>query len=113
MTFAIVYRQEVAKLVQFITLDSRVELGLQGMNGVQVQPYIDAVVEQIGTNPYFYIIETNGGSVAGYFTLVLRNGTMVVANQQFRPQYSEFLITFNTMIEAFLASGNWGFDVLA
>lgn len=113
MTFSIVYRQETAKLVQFITLDSRVELGLQGMNGVQVQPYIDAVIEQIGTNPYFYTIQTNGGSICGYFTFVLRNGDMVVANQQFRPQYSNFLTTFNTMIDAFLASGNWEFDVLA
>lgn len=112
MTFSIENRTEIKRIVQSTIIACYVELDLLGEDGNSIQAYIDAQVIEIDGNPSFYTIEADNGGICGYFTLVSDNGVVTVRKRLFKPQFSTYFAEFNTMINNFIISGNWRFDVL-
>ena len=109
MTFYIQYRQDVAKVVQAVMIDARYSIGLGGQNGNVIQPAVDAEVLRIGTNPYFYCIESEKGSLAAYFYL---NDDGTLGGKLVSPNYIQENANFDSMISAFQQSNEWKFDTL-
>ncbi len=110
MTFYIVQRQEIDKLVQAVVIDNRVALGLGNANGNVIQPYVDNIVNSINNRQSFFVIESNEGNLAAYF--YLNEITGALEGKNYRPQFSSFYTQFDAMISAFIASGEWQYSVL-
>ncbi len=112
MTYSIVYRQEVKRIVQAVTIDNRVALGLAASDGNAIKVAVDAAVTLIGSAPLFYAIETDGGNLCGYFYLNSVGNAATLGKKNIRLQYSGSSAVFDTMIANFLESEEWKNDTL-
>lgn len=112
MTFSIVYRQEIKKIVQAIMIDNRLNHEMNGKDGNIVQAKIDAEVAAIGDKPLFYSIESDSGNLCGYFYLRLQDDKASLGKKNYRPQYGKYFDEFDSLVTAFIASNKWKHDYL-
>lgn len=111
MSFDIAYReqQDLRKVVQAVMIDARHLLGIGNEDGNYLQPIIDAEIVSIGVNPYFFSLQSEQGSLAGYFVL---NDDGTIKKKLLRPSYLQFDTQIDSLISNFSSSGDWRFYTL-
>lgn len=95
-------------------MDARVTTFTMPMNGNQIQPILDGLINSIGATSLFYSLETDNGTIAGYFVLLVNisNFSATLQEKQLRPAFFSDSTSVNDLINVFIASNEWQQDIL-
>lgn len=115
MTYRFIYSQsEKNRIVPAVLIDKRAAVtGMANQIGSVIKSITDSQVAIIDETCIFYKIETEGGNLAGYFTLkVIREGTVSLLQYELRPPFEQFSSVISGIINNFMVAGKWVYDYL-
>ncbi len=114
MIFRIIYSPyEHNRVIPAVIIDCRATIpDIKNATGSVIKEYIDPKVYLAATQ-IFYKIESENGSLAGYFTLGVNDiGVPVLDQFQLRPAFAGFMSSISAQIANFMSAGTWRFDTL-
>jgi len=115
MSYRFIYSQsEANRLVPAVLIDKRAAIPeIKNKTGVVIKAFIDVQVALVTESCIFYKIETDLGNLAGYFTLqVIREGVVIILQQELRPPFEQFSVEISGLIANFITNGTWQTDHL-
>src|SRR4051812_4813711 len=114
MSYVITYLQEVSRTVQAILIDARATTMPDNADGNVIKPIVDAAVAAISTNSIPYKIESDNGSLAAFFVILVDRATFTgsLQDSKIRPQFNSDSTAIDTLIADFIASEEWKIDFL-
>ena len=112
--YNIVYTEDVNQVVAAVIIDARAIIMPSGIDGNQVQVYIDQAVAKINDNTLVYKIEVDSGTLVGYFTLQVNRQTKVCVRDSIvvRPAYQSLIVGIISVTDQFITSNDWHNDIL-
>lgn len=109
MKYSITYEADYERLIPAVLIDGRAQYPwLSGKTGAEMLPYLDAEVAKASVNSVFYKIETDNGTVAGYFTVDYSVNSLGIF--ALRPQFLTDIAPISQQISNFISGGDWRFD---
>lgn len=81
--------------------------------GIDIKEYSDSKIllsDEVGSLPYK--IETDNGSLVGFFTLLTNGQQCVLQQVQLRPAFQEFSIEITELLSNFILQNLWQPDYL-
>jgi hypothetical protein len=115
MTFDFIFSREQYRIIPAVLIDNRANIpAIANQIGTVIKAYTDSQVALVTPTTLFYKVESNLGSICGYFTLNVNVGTKAVALGQFvlRPNFQQFLTQITNQISTFIQSNMWQNDYL-
>lgn len=114
MTFRVIYNQDYKRTIPAILIDGRGEIAaIQTAGGYAVKAYTDSKVSEVTSTVIPYKIETDLGSLAGYFNLQVKPlGGVSLLVTQLRPAFKQFDTQISQIISNFISSNEWKEDYL-
>lgn len=113
MEYNIIYMTDISRTVSGIIFDSQYTIPvISNKSGIVIQAYTNGEIAKITSDVIPYKIETEDGSLAGFFTL--KTGVLQIALFQFqlRPAFTSFSADISQIIGNFILSNNWNIDIL-
>lgn len=115
MTYRFIYdRIDAARVLPSVLIDKRAAIdAISGKTGAIIKAYTDAQVAELGVGSLFYKIETDGGNLAGYFTVNVNNEDAGSLFQfELRPAFEQFSAVISQQISNFISGNGWLPDYL-
>lgn len=114
MIFNVVYNQEYKRVIPAVIIDGRgLNPAIATLGGLELKDYTDAKVNAVTQGAIPYKIETDLGNLAGYFVLMVDyNGSVILMDYLLRPAFMQFDTQISQIINNFITSGDWRFDIL-
>lgn len=114
MIYNFIYDDQPFRTIPAVLIDSRAGTSIENQVGSVIKAYTDSQVALVTDAVIPYKIESDTGSIAGYFTLQVVLGNQTAQLQQFvlRPAFKQFLSEISAQINTFITGGQWKPDFL-
>ena len=114
MIYRFIYNDAYKRVIPATLIDSRGVLSIATASGFAVKDYTDSEVAKVTANVIPYKIETDNGTLAGYFNLTVTADRLfaTLLNKQLRPAFVKFDSDIANKISIFITSNDWQVDIL-
>jgi len=115
MSYRFIYSQsECNRIIPSVLIDKRAAIPeIKNQAGSVIKTFTDGQVAMVTDTCVFYKIETDTGSLAGYFTFqVIRQGVAVILQYELRPAFEQFDAEISAQIATFITASTWENDYL-
>lgn len=114
MSYHIVHTEDVQRVVSAVIIDAKSVTMPLGVNGIEVQAYIDSQLALIYENTIVYKVEANDGNLVGYFTVQVNMGQQTGEKKQqvLRAPFIADVVSVTETISQFMQQNLWKNDYL-